>query len=130
MRKILLLFLGFILLSFTETSIISIEETPMQYESVEIKPLFPGGISEFMKFVMDNYVVPDEDEDGHGETGVLEASIVIGSDGKVKQVNILKNVGNAGAQIKKIVEKSPVWKPGKDKGVNVPVIYHFSVTIK
>lgn len=130
MKKKLLLFLSFILFSFTGTSNISIDETPIQYESVEIKPLFPGGISEFMKFVMDNYKVPDEDEDGYGVTGVLEASIVIGSDGKVKQVNILKNVGTAGDQIKKIVEKSPIWKPGKDKGVYVPVIYNFSVTIK
>lgn len=129
MKKILLLLLSFILFSFTGTNIVS-EETPMQYESVEIKPLFPGGINEFMKFVMDNYKVPEEDEDGYGVTGVLEASIVIGSDGKVKQVNILKDVGTAGNQIKKIVEKSPIWKPGKDKGVNVPVIYHFSVTIK
>lgn len=129
MKKIVLLFFSFTLFSFTIADNIKIE-VPFQYELVEIKPVFPGGISEFMKFVMDNYKVPEEDEEGYGATGVLEASIVIGSDGRIGQITILKNVGAVGNQIKKILEKSPIWKPGKNKGVNVPVIYNFSVTIK
>ena len=105
-------------------------ETPLQYDNVEIKPLFPGGISEFMRYVISNYKVPEEDEEGYGVQGVLEANILIDVDGSVAQVNITKDVAAAGKQIKKIVSKCPKWQPGKNKGNYVPVIYNFTVTIK
>lgn len=104
-------------------------ETPFQYDAVEVKPLFPGGINEFMKFVMKNYQVP-EDEDGSGATGVLQVSIVIGIDGSIAQVNIIKEVGNAGKEVKRVLSKCPKWTPGRQGGVNVPVVYNFPITIK
>ena len=105
-------------------------ETPILYEQVELKPIFPEGLSEFTKYVVSNYKVPEEDEEGFGVSGVLEANIVISSNGIVTQANILKDVGVAGKQIKKILERCPRWSPGKSKGNPVPVIYTFTITIK
>ncbi|MGH2667287.1 energy transducer TonB [Flavobacterium sp.] len=130
MRKITILILSFLIgnLVFSKTFNNPLE-IPIQYESVEIKPLFPGGISEFMKFVMKNYQVP-EDEEGGGETGTVQVSIVIDVDGSVAQVTIVKDVGNAGKEIKRVLSKCPKWTPGRQKGINVPVVYNFPITIK
>ncbi|WP_300564832.1 energy transducer TonB [Flavobacterium sp.] len=104
-------------------------EVPVQYDIVEVKPQFPGGITEFMRFVMKNYQVP-EDEDGGGATGTLQVSIVIAADGSVTQVNILKEVGAAGKEVKRVLAKCPKWTPGRQGGISVPVVYNFPITIK
>ena len=129
MRKITILILSFLIgnLAFPKT-LNAAAEMPIQYEAVEVKPLFPGGISEFMKFVMKNYQVPEEDEGG--ATGTVQVSIIIDADGSVSQVTILKDVGNAGTEIKRVLSKCPKWTPGRQKGINVPVVYNFPITIK
>ena len=75
------------------------EETPVQYDAVQIKPTFPGGIEEFMGYVMRNYQTPsDEEEDV--EVGVIPISIVIGIDGKITKVEIKSVTGYAEKEIK------------------------------
>jgi hypothetical protein len=117
-----------VLLSFSKALINGIE-VPVQYEIVEVKPLFPGGMSEFMQFVMKNFQI-QEDEEGNIPTGTVHVSIIISSDGTVSQVNILRDVGNAGKEIKRILAKCPRWTPGRMKGQNVSVEYNFPITIK
>ncbi|TGD57429.1 energy transducer TonB [Flavobacterium humi] len=129
MRKITILVLSFFIGTLAFSNVLDTTvEIPVQYESVEVKPLFPGGISEFMKFVMKNYQVPEEDEGG--ATGTVQVSIVIDVDGSVTQINILKDVGNAGNEIKRVLAKCPKWTPGRQKGTNVAVMYNFPITIK
>ncbi len=130
MKKITILIMCFLVgnLVFPKNGS-NVIEVPVQYDVVEIKPQFPGGITEFMRFVMKNYQVP-EDEDGGGATGVLQVSIVIGADGSVSQVNILKDVGAAGKEVKRVLAKCPKWTPGRQGGINVPVVYNFPITIK
>lgn len=103
-------------------------EDPISYETVQTKPVFPGGLSEFMTFVIKNYQVPSEEEEVI--TGVLEVSIIIDTNGSVSKVTILKEVGNAGKEVKRILAKCPKWKPGMQNGVAVSVIYNFPVTIR
>lgn len=131
MKKITILLLSFLIgnVAFTQVSNGKYEPA-IQYESVEVKPTFPGGINEFMKFVMKNYQVPEEDQEGGSETGTVEVSIIIGVDGNLSEVKILKDVGNAGKEIKRVLSKCPKWTPGRQKGVNVPVVYNFPITIK
>jgi protein TonB len=117
-----------ILLSQTATRPTS--ETPIQYEMVQTKPVFPGGINEFMKFVMKNYQSPVTEEEEEVATGVLEVSIVIDVDGSISKVNIIKEVGNAGKEVKRVLAKCPKWSPGSQNGVNVPVVYNFPIKIQ
>ena len=116
-----------ILLSQTATRPTS--EVPVQYETVQTKPVFPGGINEFMKFVMKNYQAPVTEEE-EVVTGVLEVSIVISIDGSISKVNIIKEVGTAGKEIKRVLTKCPKWTPGSQNGVNVPVVYNFPIKIQ
>ncbi len=128
MKKITILIMLFLIGSTVFPQTKDHTETPLQYDIVEVKPTFPGGISEFMRFVMKNYQVP-EDEEG-AETGVLQVSIVIGIDGSLTQVNIIKEVGNAGKEVKRVLANCPKWTPGRQGGINVPVVYNFPITIK
>ena len=131
MKKILILFVFIvctnILLSQTARGLVS--ETPVLYETVQMKPVFPGGIQEFMKFVMKNYQAPSTEEE-EVATGTLEVSIVIGVDGNISKVEIIKEVGNAGKEVKRVLAKCPKWTPGSQNGVNVPVIYNFPIKIQ
>lgn len=97
------------------------------YEQVEIKPLFPGGISEFMAFVMKNFRAP-EDEDF--PVGVVQVSMVIDKTGKVTNVKIIKDVGTAGTEVKRVLANCPKWQPGRMKGEYVDVEYVFPITLK
>ncbi|SFB04556.1 TonB protein C-terminal [Flavobacterium swingsii] len=132
MKKFLILFVFTvctnILLSQTATRQKS--EIPVQYEMVQTKPVFPGGINEFMKFVMKNYQAPATEEEEEVATGVLEVSIVIGVDGSISKVNIIKEVGNAGKEVKRVLAKCPKWTPGSQNGVTVAVVYNFPIKIQ
>lgn len=129
MKKITILILSFLCINLVFSNKIDKSvEAPIPFESVEVKPMFPGGINEFMRFVMKNYQVPEEEEGG--ATGVVQVSIIIAADGSVSNVDILKDVGSAGKEIKRVLSKCPKWTPGRQKGQNVPVVYNFPITIK
>jgi Gram-negative bacterial TonB protein C-terminal len=117
-----------LLLSQTSTRLTN--EVPVLYEVVQTKPVFPGGIQEFMKFVMKNYQAPSTEEEEEAATGVLEVSMVIDVDGSINRVEILKEVGKAGKEVKRVLAKCPKWSPGSNNGVTVPVVYNFHITIK
>ena len=130
MKKFVIVLLSFLVgnLMFPQ-SLGGSMDLPLQYESVEVKPQFPGGLNEFMRFVMKNYQVP-EDEEGTVETGTVQVSIVIDVTGSLSQINILKDVGLAGKEVKRVLSKCPKWTPGRHKGINVPVVYNFPITIQ
>jgi len=130
MKKFVVLVLGllFVNLGFSKNEINPVE-APMQYNAVEVKPLFPGGMGEFMMFVMKNYQAP-ENEEGEVLTGTIHVSIIIDKEGNVTNVQILRDLGNAGKEVKRVLAKCPKWAPGRNKGENVAVEYNFPITIK
>ena len=124
-KNYFILFLLFIFSNFSVAQNIKFE--PISYDKVQIKPEFPSGIGEFMFFFVKNYQVPEDEE----FTGVANVSIVIEADGKVTNIKIKNDVGNAISQeIKRVLSKSPKWKPGTQNGVNVPVVYNFPIKIQ
>lgn len=128
MKKILIIFLSLwmVSLSFAK-EMFNNPVLLVPYEQVEIKPLFPGGISEFMSFVMKNFRAP-EDEDF--PVGVVQVSMVIDKTGKVTNVKIIKDVGTAGTEVKRVLANCPKWQPGRMKGEYVDVEYVFPITLK
>lgn len=128
MKKILIIFLSLwmVSLSFAK-EMFNNPVLLVPYEQVEIKPLFPGGISEFMAFVMKNFRAP-EDEDF--PVGVVQVSMVIDKTGKVTNVKIIKDVGTAGTEVKRVLANCPKWQPGRMKGEYVDVEYVFPITLK
>lgn len=129
MKKTVIMIVSFLCFSLVYPQVVLPMDTPVLYEAVEVKPVFPGGITEFMKFVMKNYQVPEEEEGG-GATGIVQVSIVIDATGTVSKIDILQDVGTAGKEIKRVLSKCPKWTPGRNKGLPVSVVYNFPITIK
>lgn len=128
MEKKVLYLLFFLLINVSFAKKINTEGLIIiPYEQVEVKPLFPGGMNEFMKFVMKNFHLPEEEE---VPTGTIQVSMVIDKSGNVTNVQIISDLGNAGNEIKRVLSKCPKWQPGRMKGENVDVEYVFPITIK
>jgi Gram-negative bacterial TonB protein C-terminal len=127
MNKYYLIFVAFICTTYLQAqNIATPDSTPIDYETVEQRPIFPGGNNEFMKFISKNFVVPEEE----GISGTILLSFIIETDGKVSNIKIIKDIGNgAGESAKRAISKSPNWQPGEEGGKIVRVIRMIPIKI-
>lgn len=103
------------------------DEEPM----IEIEPKFNGeGADVFAKYVNMNLTYPT-DTDGK-KSGRVLVSFTVGTDGKVKNVKILRGVSKAiDEEVVRVVSSSPDWTPGYGRdGKPVEVSYTFPVVFK
>ena len=99
---------------------------PYEYEMVQTKPQYPGGNAEFMKFVTKNF----QTEELEGLSGIIKVSFVIETDGSIKQIKILKDIGGSSAsEAKRVVGLLSKWSPGVHNGEKVSVKFEFPITI-
>lgn len=128
MNKILLFAITFFSVHFASAQATStyVDDAPYNYEEVEEKPQFPGGIIEFKTFVAKNLNLSDYE----GGSGVLKVSFVIETNGEVSNVEIVDDLGGGiGKEVKRVVSLSPHWKPGVNNGKIVRVINNIPVRI-
>ncbi len=98
--------------------------------SVEVMPVFPGGDALLMEFVSKNLRYPISAQLA-GIEGRVNARFVVGSDGVITNVEILKGVNPVlDQEVIRIILSMPPWTPGREKGVNVPVYYYIPVLFK
>ena len=109
----------------------SFEAVSIPFQLVEDKPTFQGGdANEFSRWVNTNLTYPDEAKDKDLQ-GRVTLSFTVDSDGKVKNVKVLRGVDPIlDNEAKRVVESSPDWEPGKVDGKAVPVTYTFPVIFK
>ena len=94
---------------------------------VQTKPQYPGGNAEFMKFVTKNF----QTEELEGLSGIIKVSFVIETDGSIKQIKILKDIGGSSAsESKRVVGLLSKWSVGQMNGTPVRVRYSLPVTIR
>lgn len=100
-------------------------ESTYSLASLEVKPEFPGGISEFYKYIGQNFKAP---KDKKFPGGRVIVSFVIEKDGSVTEVKILKDCGFGTAEEAiRVLLNCPKWKPATQK--NVPVRCQFGLPI-
>jgi len=90
---------------------------------VDVMPAFPGGEKALLDYLSSHIRYPQEQID-KGITGIVYLGFVIGSDGKVYDIKVMKGVkyGEALAQeAQRVVGNMPTWTPGKQGGQNVAV---------
>ncbi|MFI5219772.1 MAG: energy transducer TonB [Bacteroidia bacterium] len=109
-----------------ETKSIPVDPTAV---SVEKMPEFPGGDEALFKFLQKNTHYPPLYRD-EKISGTILLSFVVDANGKVTDIKTVRN--NDGypdfsqAAIKAI-SKMPDWVPGRQNGINVPVIYRLPI---
>lgn len=90
---------------------------------VEQMPEFPGGTNELLKYLSKNLVYPVSAQE-NGIQGTVYLRFVIGRDGKVSKIVVVRSLNKAcDAEAIRVVESMPSWKPGKQGGREVPVAY-------
>lgn len=98
---------------------------------VEEMPEYPGGVTAMMNFIMENIKYP-EDAKKAGKDGRVICSLIIDKDGKVTETHVVKSSGTQclDDEAVRIINLMPNWKPGKDKGEPVSVLYTIPIVFK
>jgi len=94
---------------------------------ISIKPEFPGGQKEFDKYIRKNYITPREAKEIKGNVFV---TFVVEIDGSLTNIKVLRDLGfGTGKEAIRVLEQSPKWIPGQQKGMIVRSTYHLPIAI-
>lgn len=101
------------------------------YEVVENMPEFPdGGMPGLMKYLSANIRYPEAAHKA-GTQGRVTVQFVVGKDGSIGNVSILRGVDPAlDAEAIRVISSMPKWKPGTQKGEPVNVKYTVPVMFR
>ena len=107
-----------------EDEIIEIEEDDEEFFMVvENMPEFPGGDLGLMKFIQKNVRYPAIAKE-YNITGKVYVSFIVDKQGSVTNVKIVRGVDkNLDAEAVRVVSSLPKYKPGKQRGKAVRVMF-------
>lgn len=100
--------------------------------TVEEMPEFPGGPMEMLKFIHSKLKMPKIAKEA-GLTGKCFLKFVVGADGLIYNVEILKGVpgcSECDAEALKAVSSMPRWKPGKQNGKAVSCFFNLPINFQ
>ena len=112
-------------------SLIDIDLSDLPKLKAEEMPEYPGGMSAMMTFIMENIKYP-EDAKKAGKDGRVICSFIINKEGKVTEVHVAQSSGTQSLddEAVRLVSLMPDWKPGKEKGEPVNILYSIPVVFK
>jgi len=97
---------------------------------VDEYPEFTGGAKAWSKYMERNLRYPSRAQD-EGAVGKVFVSFVVEKDGSITDVSVIKGIGfGCDEEAIKVIKKSPLWKPGKNKGVPVRVRYNMAINFQ
>ena len=102
------------------------------YETFDIQkmPSFPGGEGELAKFLQENINYPAIARENNIQ-GTAALSFVVGKDGTITNVQILKDPGGGcGKEAIRVVQSMPKWQPGEANGNPVKVKFTLPVRFR
>jgi hypothetical protein len=106
--------------------ILKFEDDIYNTAGVDVIPQFPGGITEFYKFIAKNYRRPADDK-LHGKVFV---TFIIQKDGSIDDVKVLRDIGyGTGQEAVRVLKNSPNWSPGEKNGKKVRVLYSLPIQL-
>jgi len=97
---------------------------------VDEYPEFTGGAKAWSKYMERNLRYPSRAQE-EGAGGKVFVSFVVEKDGSITDVSVIKGIGfGCDEEAIKVIKKSPLWKPGKNKGVPVRVRYNMAINFQ
>ncbi|MFW0717611.1 energy transducer TonB [Pedobacter sp. N23S346] len=94
---------------------------------VDEYPEFAGGMKAFTKYMERNLRYPSQAQE-EGVKGKVFVSFVVEIDGSITDVKVLRGIGfGCDEEAMKVIKKSPLWKPGRNKGKAVRVRYNMPI---
>jgi protein TonB len=100
---------------------IAVEVPTEPFSVVEIMPEYEGGEAALMKFILKKMHYPSKAQ-RRGDQGTVYVSFVVGVDGKVTDVKVLKGIGKeCDEEAVRVISMLDKWKPGIQNKMAVPV---------
>jgi len=92
------------------------EETDEIFQIVENPATFKGGIGAFYQYVQKNMKYPSQAQ-RMGLEGKVFVEFVVGKDGKITDVRVLRGIGaGCDEEAIKVLKNSPAWTAGRQRG--------------
>lgn len=99
------------------------------FQSVEVSPAPPEGMSAFREWIGRNYQYPQEAID-EGLNGTVEISFVVEQDGSLTNIKVNRDPGfGTGEEAVRLLKQSPKWSPGIQNGAAVRVAYTLPIRL-
>lgn len=106
------------------------EEEILDGFNVNKMPSFPGGDKDLMKYLAENIEYPAMAREA-GIEGVVALGFVVGKDGSINDIQVLKDIGGGcGKEALRVVKAMPKWTPGEANGHAVKVRFTLPVRFK
>jgi len=115
-----------------DTNVIKSENTDKVYDFVSIdkQPEFPGGITQFYKYLGGSIKYPKMALDNNVQ-GKVFLSFLVEKDGSLTDVQITRGLGSGtDEEAMRVIKESPKWNPGIRNGLAVRVKYNINVNFK
>lgn len=111
------------------TGIKANESEPI-FKVVETMPKFPGGLRGVMQYLAKSIKYPVLAQE-HKEEGQVILKMVIGKDGSLSNISVLRSVSpSLDAEAIRVVSNMPKWEPGQQRGQAVAVEYTLPITFR
>lgn len=95
--------------------------------AVEQMPEFPGGMKELTKYFKENLQLPDTALKSK-VAGIVFVSFLIGTNGSITDIAILKGIGyGCDQEAVRVIQMMPRWKPATQNGSPTPIRYSLPV---
>ncbi|MEA4983698.1 MAG: M56 family metallopeptidase, partial [Paludibacter sp.] len=97
---------------------------------VEKMPEYPGGNSELFKYLAQSIKYPVDAQES-GTQGKVICQFVVGKDGNISDVEVIRSVApSIDTEAMRVIKAMPAWTPGEQKGKNVSVRYTLPINFK
>ena len=97
------------------------------YLTVDQSAVPEKGVKSFSKFISKNFKLSN-DADRKG--GIIVTRVTIGSDGKLIDFKVIKDIGfNSAEEITRLFTKKDLWIPAESRGIKIPVTYSIPIRI-
>lgn len=100
------------------------------FDVVEQMPTYPGGAAELMKYISEHLKYPVVAQE-NGTQGRVICQFVVGRDGRVRDVTLLRSLDPyCDKEAIRVIMSLPKWIPGKQNGKAVAVKYTVPIVFK
>ena len=112
---------------YAQNAIDEFQALTATYDTVETKPEFAGGITGFIKYIGENFKLPEVES----LSGTVKVSYIIDIDGKLKNIKIIQDLGDGtGEEAIRILKSCPPWTPGEQDGKKIKVSMQLPINLK
>ena len=109
---------------------IKVDESNQIFTAVEQNPEFMGGMDALLKFLQKNLRYPTPAVNAN-VGGKVFMQFVVGQDGSITKVDVLKGIGfGCDEEAQRVVKLMPRWSPGKQSGRPVAVRYTLPISFQ